>query len=321
MASATDPAEVKTGHGELARLRATGVLCSMAIVVLFAGFILLSRMGLSGSIAVADLAALRFGVAGLLLAPVLLRFGWSGLTLRQALMLAMLGGLGSALSAYAGFSLAPASHGAVLFHGTLPLTTFLALAASGQRPVSAWRLAGIGLIAAGVLIMVSDSIAEASTSQVMGDASLVAASACWSAYGVVVSRIGLAPIRAAATVAVISMACFLPFYAVTAGPGLAALAWNDLVLQGVFQGVLIGACSIFLYTRAVAALGVSDVSLFVAAVPGVTTIGAIPLLHEWPTPTAVAGIVVVTAGMVVSVLGPGRPAGHSRPQERRCRPD
>ena len=50
------------------------------------------------------------------------------------------------------------------------------------------------------------------------------------------------------------------------------------LLQGAFQGVLIGAASIFVYSRAVASLGAADTALFTAAVPCVTTLAAIFLL-------------------------------------------
>jgi drug/metabolite transporter (DMT)-like permease len=269
--------------------------------MLFSGFVLVSRSGLATDIALADLAALRFGIAGVLLAPVVLRHGLSGLTWRQGLLIAFLGGLGSALSAYAGFSLAPAAHGSVLFHGTLPLTTFMIVLVTVGKPVVRGRWAGIALISAGVVAMAWDSVTVANARQLFGDGFLLLASTCWSAYGIVISRLTLAPIRAAAIVAVLSASCFLPVYALCADGALLTVGWRDIVGQGVFQGVLIGTCSIFLYTRTVTALGAPEVSLFIAAVPCVTTLAAIPVLSEWPTPMAIVGVVGVTVGMIVAV--------------------
>jgi drug/metabolite transporter (DMT)-like permease len=74
-----------------------------------------------------------------------------------------------------------------------------------------------------------------------------------------------------------------------------------LLLQGIFQGVLIGAASIFVYSRAVASLGAVDTALFTAAVPCVTTVAAIFLLAEIPGPMAIAGVAVVTIGMAVAL--------------------
>ncbi len=98
----------------------------------------------------------------------------------------------------------------------------------------------------------------------------------------------------------LSGAVFLPAYALWPGKALLHVEIRELLLQAVVQGVLIGAVSIFVYTRAVAALGAGETALFAAAVPCVTTLAAIPLLSERPSVLALAGVGVVTAGMVVS---------------------
>lgn len=116
--------------------QATGILSALAAVALFASFTVISRMGLtSTSLALPELAMLRFGVAGLILLPVLLRRGLGPLRWWQAASLAITGGLGFALFAYTGFRLAPASHGGVLLHGTIPLfTVVLAWWMTRSRP-------------------------------------------------------------------------------------------------------------------------------------------------------------------------------------------
>jgi drug/metabolite transporter (DMT)-like permease len=272
--------------------RAAGVACAVLSVLLFSSFTLVSRLGLSSSLAPPDLAALRFGIGGILLLPVLLRHGFRGVRARDAVALAALGGLGFALLAYAGFSLAPAAHGAVLLHGTLPLFSHV-LARESRR-----RRAGIVLIAAGIALMAYDSVARASPRQLLGDGLLLGASLAWSGYGVLAQRIGLRPAHGASIVVVLSMIAFLPLYALLPGKRLPLLGARELVLQVTVQGVLIGALSIFVYTRAVAALGAAETALFTAAVPCITLLATIPLLSEVPSAVATAGAVVVTLGMV-----------------------
>jgi drug/metabolite transporter (DMT)-like permease len=65
--------------------------------------------------------------------------------------------------------------------------------------------------------------------------------------------------------------------------------------------VLIGAVSIFVYTRAVTALGPATTALFTAAVPCITTLLAIPLLSETPSWAALCGVGVVSLGMLAAV--------------------
>jgi drug/metabolite transporter (DMT)-like permease len=52
-----------------------GALYGLAAVSIWSGWIVVARLGLRTSLTPWDIAALRFGVAGLLLAPYLLRKG------------------------------------------------------------------------------------------------------------------------------------------------------------------------------------------------------------------------------------------------------
>ncbi|HSK41904.1 MAG TPA: DMT family transporter, partial [Arenibaculum sp.] len=183
------------------RERTIGILCGLGVVALFSGFTLVSRLGFSSSLTLPDIAALRFGIGGLLLLPIVLRHGLSGLSWRHAIALAFLGGLGFALFAYAGFSLAPAAHGAVLLHGTLPLFTFAITAAipaaiPGRKATPAKTL-GVAMITAGIVVMALDSLLGATAGQLLGDASLLLASVCWASYGILARRLGIPPARAA----------------------------------------------------------------------------------------------------------------------------
>lgn len=283
------------------RAKLIGVFCALIVVVLFAGFTLVSRLGFTTSLGLIDIAALRFGIGGMLLLPIFVKYGFSGVRWQQAVILALLGGLGFALFAYTGFLLAPASHGSVLLHGTLSLFTFAIVYSSTRQTVKRGQVAGLFLVALGIVAMAWDSLSSATVRQLMGDLSLLLASLCWSTYGVVVRRLGLAPARAAAIVAVLSMCCFIPIYLALPGKMLLSAGWHELLLQGVFQGALLGAFSIFIYTRAVVLLGAAETALFTAAVPCLTTILAIPLLSEFPSLAAVVGVAMVTIGMVVSM--------------------
>ncbi len=283
------------------RNRFIGITCGVASVVLFSGFTLVSRLGLATSLTLIDIAALRFSIGGLLLLPVLLRHGFAGIRPRDAIALAFFGGLGFALCAYTGFMLAPASHGAVLLHGTLPLFTFLLAWSMSPEKIHGRR--GIGLLAIllGIMAMAWDSVAASTSRQLLGDGALLLASACWSAYGVLARRRGLAPAHTASIVAVLSMACFLPVYVVLPGKTIFHASWQEILLQAVFQGVLIGAASAFIYARAVASLGPIDTALFTAAVPCITTASACFLLGEVPSTLALGGVLIVTAGMAISM--------------------
>ena len=123
--------------------RTIGVACGVAVILLFSGFMLVSRMGFASSLKLIDIAALRFSIGGLVLLPALLRHGFAGVRMRNAAALAFTGGLGFALCAYTGLMLAPASHGTVLVHGALPLFTFLLTWWKSPTKAGGRRMAGL----------------------------------------------------------------------------------------------------------------------------------------------------------------------------------
>ena len=286
--------------------RTIGIFYGFLVVFFFCSFTLVSRLGFSSSLTLPDLAALRFGIGGTLLLPVLLRHGLSGLRWRDAAALAFLGGLGFALFAYTGFSLAPAAHGAALVHGTQLLFTCILVGLTSRSWPAPRRAVGIAVIGAGILVLAYSSVSSASLRQLAGDGCLLLGSLCWSGYGFVARRLDVAPARAAAVVVVFSMGCFLPVYLVLPGKALFLVNTKELLIQGLFQGVLNGTVSIFVYTRAVAALGPTEMGFFTAAVPCVTTLAAIPLLAEFPSPVVLVGVGVVTLGMIVALRRPPR---------------
>ena len=230
-----------------------------------------------------------------------LRHGLAGVRWRDAAALAGLGGLGFALLAYSGFALAPAAHGAVLLHGTVPLFTFAIVSVALRQPGTRHQIAGAALIGGGIALMAYDSVAGAGPRQLTGDGLLLLASLFWSGYGVVTRRLDLPPAQSAAIVAVLSMCCFLPVYALLPGKALFLVSARELLVQAIVQGVLIGAISIFVYTRAVANIGPTRTAFFTAAVPCVTTLAAVPLLGEIPNRAGAIGVCMVTLGMIIAM--------------------
>ncbi|HVY64824.1 MAG TPA: DMT family transporter [Gammaproteobacteria bacterium] len=273
-------------------------LLGAAMVTLFSGFTLASRAGLTGTLHPWDLAALRFGVGGVLLWPVLWRYGLANVALRHALALALTGGAGFATFAYAGFALAPAVHGAVLLHGTLPLTTYALARARGMRPHAN---AGLAAIALGIVALAGDGALRGTTAERLGDAALLLASFSWSAYGLLAARLALPPAHTASMVSVFSLLATLIAFAAFPGLRLSPAGWREWLLQAAWQGVLIGTLSTYLYTTALARLGPQRIAALAAAVPCVTTAGAMLFLGEAPSRLVLAGLALVSGGVYVAL--------------------
>jgi EamA-like transporter family protein len=139
-----------------------GAVSGFAAVSIWASWSVITRLAVTTGLDASDIVALRFGVAGLLLSPVLLqrglardRLGWLGLAV-------IISGAGApyALVAAVGLRFAPAYDGGALNPGCMPL--FVAVISAlvlGEKHSTARKL-GLSLILAGVLIIVGCLVAR-----------------------------------------------------------------------------------------------------------------------------------------------------------------
>ena len=100
------------------------VAAGILAMFLYGGQFVVSRFSLQQTLSPWDLATLRFGVAGLLSLPFLIRRGLrsaGGIGWRRSLVLAMTAGAPYTLILYSGLAVAPAAHGAVIIPGATPL--------------------------------------------------------------------------------------------------------------------------------------------------------------------------------------------------------
>jgi drug/metabolite transporter (DMT)-like permease len=275
-----------------------GYLAALTTAVIWAGFILISRLGGKTGLTGWDIVALRLGTASLVLLPLSLRLPAG--TWRDARLwtLATLGGLIFLTFVYAGFKLAPAAHGGILLPGMQPfLVTALAWWLMGTRPPRQ-RLWALLPIALGVICVAMPQIlgAHNGPSTLGGDALLLGASLAWAAYSVLVKKWTYDPWLLTRFVALASALLYLPVYLLALPKGLDTVPLSMLVLQGLYQGLGPTILAMILFLRAVAILGAERTGAIVALVPVMAGLGAVPLLGEPLTVWLVAGLLLVSAG-------------------------
>jgi len=282
-----------------------GSLYGLAAVSIWSGWIVVARLGLRTSLTPWDIAALRFGVAGLILLPYAFnkglafdRLGWVGL------VAIVLGGAAPVFFANSGLLFAPAAHAGALFPGVMPLMVALLAAALLREELTSTKKVGLAFILAGVLAIVWDSGSELGSWQNVGHGLFLSAALAWAFYTVAMRKARLDGLHAAALSAVGSMLLYLPVFAVMPGTTLAIASWSDLGLQAFVQGVLTAIISLLLYGRAVGILGASSGAAFAALCPAMTALLAIPILGEWPKPIDWIAIGLISAGVYVVSGGP-----------------
>src|SRR5471032_2603227 len=195
-----------------------GAVYGLAAVCIWSGWIVVARLGLRTSLTPWDIAALRFGVAGLLLLPYVIikglavdRLGWVGLAA------IVLGGAAPVFLANWGLLFAPAAHAGALFPGVMPLMVALLAAAFLREQLTTAKKLGFALILPGVLFIAWGSGGELGSMQNVGHALFLAAGLAWAFYTVAMRKARLDGLHAAAISAVGSMLLYMPLFVAMPG--------------------------------------------------------------------------------------------------------
>ena len=283
----------------------TGAAWGLFAISIWAGWILLTRYGVTTGLSPYDITALRFTCAGLLLLPVVFK---RGLGIAQIgwvkwLVICVGAGVPYVLLSSTGLLFAPAAHAGALIPGTMPLwTALLAMFFLGEH-IAGWRKVGLMLIPLGITIFIGTGLTHFETGFWRGHFFFLAAALCWASFTIAMraaSASGFTPLHAAAVVSVMSAVVYLPVYVFFLPHRLAEASLTAIVIQTVYQGVFVAIISLVAYARAVGILGASLGASFASLVPVVAMLAAIPLLGEIPTLVDCVGIAAVTIGVFLS---------------------
>ncbi|MEP7155770.1 MAG: DMT family transporter [Betaproteobacteria bacterium] len=274
-------------------------------ISIWVGWILLTRYGVTTTLSAFDITALRFGCAGLLLAPVVYRNGWGvrSVGLKTWLVIVCGAGVPYVLISSSGLQFAPAAHAGALIPGTMPLWAALLAMIFLKEKIAGVRKLGLLLIPVGILIFVGSGLTDFSSGNWRGHLLFLAAAMCWASFTVAMrsaGQSGFAPLHAAAVVSVISAITYLPVYAFVLPHKILQAPLGPILVQTIYQGIFVSIISLFAYARAVSLLGASLGASFASLVPVLAMLTAIPLLGEWPKPSDYIGIAAITFGVLFS---------------------
>jgi drug/metabolite transporter (DMT)-like permease len=258
-----------------------GLLAALAAALIGSSWQLASRHGVTTTLGPLELAVLRYGVPALVLLPLTLRTGLlpKGVPVMRLALLVLGGGLPFGLVVLAGAQWAPAAHIGIFMAGSVPLFTALGAWLVDRDKVTGMRLAGLLLIAFGMLMFGAGMFASAALTW-RGDVLFILAAILWAMHTLVFRRSGLNPWQGAALVNTWSALLLVPLLAVFGAPRLLTAPWGDVVFQAAGQGVVAGLLGLVVYMAAIAQLGASKASLSAALVPLMTAFGAAWFLGE-----------------------------------------
>lgn len=301
--------------------RATGIAAAVITVAIWTGFIVIGRASAGRTLLPFDIGLLRVLGASAVLLP----WGWwltrgrrdtasssllglSPLPLRQTVLAGFFGGFIYAVLCYAGFFYAPAAHASVLMPGSLPLWTALLAALVLRDRITPARALGLACIVVGDLVVGGASLLQAFNggSVWKGDVIFMSAAFCWSVYSVLARKFGLEAVRATIAITAFAFCTYVPLFALLTASGvlpthLASAPWGEIAFQALFQGVGSVVISGITFVQMVRAFGPVKSTMITALVPGLSALGAVLLLGEPLGWNLLAGLALVTAGILFGV--------------------
>jgi drug/metabolite transporter (DMT)-like permease len=295
----------RLGDGSLAGALATrdrrlGWLCALSVLVIWVAFQIVGRASTHQALTPWDVTALRHIGAFIAVLPIAWRRGIPRLPPWRAAAIVATSAFGFPIGAYLGFSLAPVELGAVILFGALPIVTALiGWFLFGERPGAA-RLASLPVIGAGIALIGTDTV-DGVHPIGLGAWCFFIAVACLGLFTLLLRRWRIPALDAMLTLSLFGAPIYLPIWWLFLPSTIAAASAQAIVTQAVVQGMVTAVLAMFLYSRAVNALGAGPPTLVAALVPGMASLGAWWLLDEKLDAVGLAGVAIASVGMVMGV--------------------
>jgi drug/metabolite transporter (DMT)-like permease len=283
----------------------SGYIFAAIVVMVWSGFILVSRMGGVSPLTAWDTMALRFATASAILLPYWLWKRPAKLLHPHTITLALVGGVGYCALVYWGFKFAPATHAALLLPGLLPFFNVVFACLIMGETFTRDRAVSLTVIAAGVgcLAVEAFSAPTGPNHSIWGDVLILGSSLCWALYGVLSRHWRVGPMASLTGVALVTAVLYLPVYLLLLPKQIDVAPVSTIVTQVIYQGIIATTIAMWLYIRAQEIIGPSTVGAFMAMIPAVAGLAAVPLLGEHLSVWLLAGLFFVSCGALLGVKG------------------
>jgi drug/metabolite transporter (DMT)-like permease len=273
-----------------------GIACGAGAALFWALGLAIGRHGILIGFAPADIVFHRFVWAGLVFLPFFARDAVHSIGWRKSVWLTLAGGPLLAFFSYAGFLFVPLAHGGVIQPACSAVGGLLLARLVLAEKLPAQRVAGAAVILLGLCVIGGEALATIGLHGVSGDLLFATAGLFFAVFATLVRKWRIAPLRAVAVTAVVSLAG-IPIYWAAFGFGsmIAQGFWENL-LQALGQGIFGGAGAVYLFTQSVVRLGVARAAVFPSLVPGFALLLGPLLLGEMPSALQLIGFAIVLVG-------------------------
>jgi drug/metabolite transporter (DMT)-like permease len=248
----------------------------------------------------------RFGLASLLLVPIVRRVEGAAPLPRGALLrLIVLGVVGNSLYQLAwisGLERTTASNSALILAAMPTIVAVLAVALR-MEPFRPRVLGGVLVASLGVVLVVAARGTGFSAATMAGDVLTLAAVFCWAGYTLGLRALppAVSPLR----VTMVTTVAGAPVLLLAGMPAMVAMDWSAVGWEGwsalaysTFLSLLV---AYLIWNRSVKVVGPSRTVIYMCLTPLIAVIAAALLLGERPRPLQAIGAAFIIAGVMLTV--------------------
>ena len=288
---------------KLSNTTAFGILAAVVTVLIWAGFMLVTRLAVQSNFTVEEILVLRLLPAFLVMSPFMFKIGI--LPLGQSWLKALILMFGaSAISPYlisSGLTHAPASDGGALAPGMLPFWTALAAYfIIGEKPGLSRRI-GLAVILIGAILVGLLQILTAEGGDVWkGHLLFLGGSGIWAVHSVIFKQSGISPIHVLVIGIFWGTLVATPLLFLTGNVNFQLVEIDDLIIMLVLQSFVMGILAMLLFTYAVRLLGAAQTAAFGALIPILALLGGAVFLGEEVTALKFVGVALVAFGVFLA---------------------
>ncbi len=275
-------------------------IAALLVVIIWSGWITISRYGVQCSLTPADITLVRYLAAFLVVLPITLRYDWKKFKLYQYLVIGLGVGFPYTMTSFYGLKEINAAHAGVLVNGMLPVLGAVAAYLLFREKVSRLRLLAIVIVFAANIIMSGTDLMA--LNHLFGAALLFSAAIVYTAHLIGIRLFKMTWKDTLVVVPTVNCILFIPiWFFLPSELGHAPL--SEIAVQAFYQGLVVNVFALSCVAYAIRSIGTLTVSLFMSFVPVTTAILAWLLLGEQLNSFEIAAIIGCTCGLILYSRG------------------
>lgn len=275
-------------------------LAALLVVLVWSGWITISRYGVQCTLTPADITLVRYLAAFFLTLPLALRYDWKKFKLYQYLVVGLGVGFPYTMMSFYGLKEIHAAHAGVLVNGMLPVLGAVAAFILFKEKISAPRLLAIGIIFIANLAMAGTELLA--INHLLGVGLLFGAAVTYTGHLIGIRLYKMTWKDVLVVIPAVNCALFIPIWFFLPSE-LAHAPYAEIALQSFYQGLVVNVFALSCVAYAIRSIGTLTVSLFMSFVPVVTAVLAWVLLGEHLSSFEIAAIIGCTCALMLYSRG------------------